>query len=221
MSAEPKTRRQLREALRNARAETRALRGAIHDAGISYESSWSVSFGTYRDIDVTLKGITTKETLNAAVEAARAETRRYTLQTVIDALELRDYRRSTDPLSSLLDRRPDRTEPDPDRFWSDLQTALEVRAEKKTADARAATEAKVAGIARHPNGSGFFVLGDMAGFDPAFPRVADLLKREDASWLNLISDPGAGGSSYSAATTLPKPAAAAKKSAKKKAEGKK
>jgi hypothetical protein len=153
-------------------------------------------------------------------EATRKE-RQYTLQTVIDALELRQYgakRDRSDGLSfyTILSESIN----GPERLWSDLQTALEVRAEKKAAEERRATEAKVAGIARRPDGSAFFISGDTIGFDPAFPRVADLLKREDAFWLNLTSDPGAAGSSYDSSSTLPKPAAA-KKSAKKKPEGKK
>lgn len=63
--------------------------------------------------------------------------RRGVLTTVINALGIKGYARNT----SL----------DTDRFWADLQTAIEVREEKRVADERSATEEKVSRLSRGEN----------------------------------------------------------------------
>lgn len=156
-----------------------------------------------------------------AIDATRAST----LQAVLTALTIKGYERHGYPRIN-----PETFETeqvtlghDTQRFWADIQTALEVREEKRAADERAATEKKVARLAPAQQLSLFFpsdglqaaavkasdILagGVTLGFDPAFPRVSDLL-----------GDPAPGGS-YGAATAVPKPTTP-KKPAKKKSSTK-
>lgn len=98
----------------------------------------------------------TKADHEAGMDAARTET----LRTVLEALQISGYTRR-DSLREEIRRlsaahnngeavsvRDRDTGPsfDTDAFWADLQTALDVRAERKTTDERAATEKKVAGL---------------------------------------------------------------------------
>lgn len=93
-------------------------------------------------------------------EAGTAAARTETLRTVLEALQISGYTRR-DILREEIRRlsaahnngeavsvRDRDTGPsyDTDSFWADLQTALDVRAERKAADERAATEKKVAGL---------------------------------------------------------------------------
>lgn len=178
--------------------------------------------GVHDSIDWLRPGdplVATQETLDAAVAEARRGTLTETLRTVIDALELTQYgarRAHSDGRSfyTILSESID----GPERLWADLQTALQVRAEKKATAERAETEAKVSGIARRPNGSAFVISDDTIGFDLAAPRVSDLLgdlRLPGNWWLNPSP-----GSSYGAESTLPKPESK-KKPAKKKSEAKK
>lgn len=93
----------------------------------------------------------------AAAEQAEAETRRETLETVIQALELREYGYHGAGEYCYggytgVDKRPGH-----ERLWDDLQTALKVRAERKTQDEADATEKKVAGLTKKAEASRYFV----------------------------------------------------------------
>lgn len=99
--------------------------------------------------------------------------RRETLATVIDALELKEYRQrySTDAhAASLLAGVWREIEAAPlDRFWNDLQTTLRVRAEKAQREADEKTAEKVAGLTK-----------------PEAPKATG----------GLISNPTPGGTSF-------------------------
>lgn len=224
----PRTRRQLREELTTTRAELQRTKAALQR-----QNNYTAALGTSIDRAVALlenDGYTVGEEYSRRIEGdvytftppanpklytqadfderhevTVHQTSRETLKAVIEALELKGYHRPTDPFSSILDERPDRTEPDPERFWTDLRTALEVRAEKKRAEERTATEKKVADLLRRDSFSFSFV---PVIDNPSEPTIADLL-----------GDPGPRASSYGMPSTIPTPAPT--KPAKKKPKEKK
>jgi hypothetical protein len=97
----------------------------------------------------------------SAREEAASASRRETLGAVIEALEIKGYPTTSGIYDSLISAQSDidkmlalHTEREGvinahvDRFWDDIQTALQVRAEKKRADEREATEYKIASLVR-------------------------------------------------------------------------
>lgn len=127
------------------------------------------------------------EAAEKAARDAEAKTRAETLEAVIDALELRDYGYRADgdyyfPGLSLVDERPGH-----ERLWADIQTALQVRAERKAADERAATEEKVAALVKRHNG------GLIDGL-----TLRDLLSQDSHAWVHhpYVSPFAAGASSH-------------------------
>ena len=80
--------------------------------------------------------------------ASTAQVRRDTLAAVIRALGIEGYGEGRGDSSNI------------DRFWADIQTALEVRAERERQAERDATEARVRGLAAA-------VLEDLADLAPA------------------------------------------------------
>lgn len=77
---------------------------------------------------------------------SEAEIRRDTLEKVIEALELNEYRDGTFTIfGNLFTNGPERGS---DRFWDDITTALRVRAEDAEAEADEAAEARIAAITR-------------------------------------------------------------------------
>lgn len=152
--------------------------------------------------------------LRTAADLAREEARRSTLAAVIKALQITGY----GVLTTAILNRPETqvTHHATDHFWADIQTALEVREEKRAADERAATEKKVAGLAPGQQLS-FFTWRD--DFDITSPRMSDLAFARDLHGrVTLGFDPAAGGS-YGSAPRVDE--TAPKKPAKKKSGGKK
>ena len=101
------------------------------------------------------------EALAKAIDDARADERRITLATVIDALELTSYRRvklghahasAHGILGPIYKDGPfvSSNPIDTDGFWADLQTTLELRDERTTTAAREAAEARVSGLTAPP-----------------------------------------------------------------------
>ncbi|WP_288120811.1 hypothetical protein [Microbacterium sp. 69-7] len=130
--------------------------------------------------------------------AATAErTRQETLETVLKALDLPGYR-ANGGMFHPFDASKTRINYPTDRFWADLTTTLEVRAERKAADERAATEAKIADLGKQagikPEEStdfGKYVAHLLS--DPNGPSVVSLLLDESISKsygeAQLLGDP--------------------------------
>lgn len=162
----PRTRRQLREALKQAehaldeqRVQTRYAERKLRQVGAVEGNCLTVSYGYGQRIERRTWDISsiqrdpnkiyTQADFDERHEATAIETRRETLAAVIDALELREYRDETPGVHEQLyaiATNAATPAPGADRFWSDIQTALEVRAEQKRAEERKATEAKIAGF---------------------------------------------------------------------------
>lgn len=169
--SEPRTRRQLREALEAAGHERRkaaaeasaALREANQKASTAHRRANRavraldrLGFEEQSDADIrdvlgvldidnvwipkadtpkTIPVETHEKIVDATIGEVQAGTRRETLAAVIDALQIKsDYGRAATP----------------DALWADIQVALEVRAERKNAEQRDATEAKVSKIGKAP-----------------------------------------------------------------------
>lgn len=169
--SEPRTRRQLREALEAAGHEQRkaaaeasaALREANQKASTAHRRANRavraldrLGFEEQSDADIrdvlgvldidnvwipkadtpkTIPVETHEKIVDATIGEVQAGTRRETLGAVIDALQIKsDHGRAATP----------------DALWADIQVALEVRAERKNAEQRAATEAKVSRLQNRP-----------------------------------------------------------------------
>lgn len=91
--------------------------------------------------------------VDATVRDAVNGARRGVLTTVIKALGVKGYERhgypSVNPTAFGITENI--VGQDVDRFWADLQTAIEVREEKRVADERSATEEKVSRLSRGEN----------------------------------------------------------------------
>lgn len=179
----PRTRRQLREALSSATAQlrvaehradgaekaldrhgfkqTQRARVGIEVGWLAPEDSWT------RKPDAPL--LFTADEHEKIVERRVAEAvngaRRGTLAAVVRALNISGYRGN---LINIQDDSKNRI--DTDRFWADIQTALEVREEKRAAEERTATEKKVADLLRRDSAN-FFIVPNI---DTTAPRVRDL-----------------------------------------------
>lgn len=149
----PRTRRQLREALLEVDIARRLAESALYRIGYvkKYTYTRTTPSGSIMEVADSrgewrapspANGIT-QETLNATVLEAEANTRRDTLQTVINALQLKQY---LSPIPRFHSRFTDGYDDAIDAFWADLHVALTVRSERKAAERRDATEAKVAGL---------------------------------------------------------------------------
>ena len=173
------TKRQLRKALAEAeeRARSNRLQGEVWEKRL-YElrekvraDGWEPVHTSGGYLSIPLAGALTAPDR----EAEKAEVRREVLEKVIDALELSEYRKKPS-LEALFAAAG--TKPGVDRFWADINTALEVRAEKKRADERQATEEKVAGLAAQaaqaaqaPKAGGLS-LSDITAINNAIPSAA-------------------------------------------------
>lgn len=136
MSAQtPRTRKQLREALHEAKGEARALRGAIWDADLGLIQSRRSSTGAH---EARIAGAYTQKDLDEHREAAATEARREALAKVIDALELEGYAAHSDYTATL----------GADRLWRDINTALEHREAEKHAETVRKTAERVAGLTK-------------------------------------------------------------------------
>lgn len=166
MTNTPRTRRQLREALgfekqMNARLEARAaeLRTLLDKIEPKLEADgWKA---TRQPGIVVVSMSSDKTTYPPAVDwnapdrvaaeqrvvaQAVKDVRRETLATVIEALEIRGY--DAGLTGTIGGSKPLKRHHDTERFWADIQTAIGVREEKRVADERTATEARVAGLGR-------------------------------------------------------------------------
>lgn len=213
---------------RRLRADYAAAQTKLHELGyeISIEQNLAAQQGLIRPAEKwqPKQGIASHLTpgehesiLDQRVAAVTDATRRSTLSAVINALELTDYRRSTSAFSSLLDPRPDRTESDPDRFWADIQTALEVREEKRVTAERERTEEKVAGLRQQaPVTLGFdLALGGLVpGYAVREFRPGDSLLRPSVTFADIVGGSPAKSREHAGKT----PAPDMKKPAKKKSE---
>ena len=123
----PRTRRELRIELQSARNEAAALTEAIRAAGIKCFTDLR-AYGdgpTYYLSKIT--NAVTEQEQDRQTDQAVSSARREVLTAVRDALELKGYTNV-------------------DTLWDDIQTALQVRAERADADRRARIEEKVAGF---------------------------------------------------------------------------
>ena len=136
----PRTRRELRIELQSARNEAAALTEAIRAAGIKcFTEIRAYSDGpTYYCSKIT--NVTTVQEQGRQTDQAVSSARREVLTAVRDALELKGYTNV-------------------DTLWDDIQTALQVRAERADTDRRAKIEEKVAGFRKAQTGLGL----DLAG----------------------------------------------------------
>ncbi|MBT2484780.1 MULTISPECIES: hypothetical protein [unclassified Microbacterium] len=143
----------------------------------------------------------------AELRTAADLARRNTIAALLNALEIKGYERHGYPkVTKRGDIEQVTLGHDTDRFWADIQTALEVRAEKKAADEREATEKKVAGLAPAQQLSFYY---PRIGFDPAAGGAAVFASIFDDGRIRIDDIKG----------TTPEPVP--KKPAKKKSEGKK
>lgn len=160
MTNEPRTRRQLREALQQATVRNANLKDAQTEYIRDLQAdSFSLGRATselkklgYRVVDEHKEYLQREVQRFEAPEElpAAAEARRETLQAVIDALQLTGYAQFALANEKALGGGAVKTRHDTERFWADIQVALEVRAERKRAEERKATEAKIAGLANRP-----------------------------------------------------------------------
>lgn len=167
----PRTRRQLREALQRKRDELSALQHALRIAGVETRTEKTTYLGGYTECDTRVVDSGpkryTQEDVDAIKEKCVAEARRETLQTVIEALQLREYGYRESGLRIV--------NKGPDEFFADLQAALKVREDRKHAETQAAIEKKVAGLTKKPFENTFsFTFVPTDGFDPFAPKVSDL-----------------------------------------------
>lgn len=131
----------LEAAYRAERDWNKDLRERIQEVHERYARDWHEMEMRHREEIANLKAGFVEETRQS--NAATAErTRQETLETVLKALDLPGYR-ADGGFSVRIGIKP---EYPTDRFWADINTALEVRAERKAADERAATEAKIADL---------------------------------------------------------------------------
>jgi hypothetical protein len=130
-------------------------------------------------------------------------TRRETLEKVIEALELKEYGYHK-PGSYYFGGGYTGVSPREghERLWDDINTALDLRAERKSAETRAAAETRVKRLTKDA-----YAPGDRIAF--IFPN--------DGAAPTVGVDLATGGS-FAAATTLDKPKPAKKKAAKAKKE---
>lgn len=89
-----------------------------------------------------------RDTVASAKSLAETTARREALETVLEALEIRGYGKFFEFAIGAKGGRKEHY--DTERFWDDLNTALEVRRERKAAEARDETEARVRSIV-HPD----------------------------------------------------------------------
>ena len=123
----PRTRRELRIELQSARNEAAALTEAIRAAGIKcFTEIRAYSDGPTHYCSKITNAVTAQEQ-DRQTDQAVSSARRETLTAVRDALELKGYTNV-------------------DTLWDDIQTALQVRAERADTHRRAKIEEKVAGL---------------------------------------------------------------------------
>ena len=136
----PRTRRELRIELQSARNEAAALTEAIRAAGIKcFTEIRAYSDGPTHYCSKITNAVTAQEQ-DRQTDQAVSSARRETLTAVRDALELKGYTNV-------------------DTLWDDIQTALQVRAERADTHRRAKIEEKVAGLRKTQTGLGL----DLAG----------------------------------------------------------
>ena len=105
-----------------------------------------------RQLDAANSRLYTAQILASASQGAHQATRRETLRTVIKALKLTQYgyRESGAYHLGGFIGLPD-TDP-ADRFWEDINTALDVREERKRQETREKTEQRIAALAKEGKG---------------------------------------------------------------------
>lgn len=181
----PRTRRQLHEALKAEKYRADQLE---HSYNTATRVSRAESITRSRaEIELRKLGFQVVNEYNERLECqtqhfkapdelpAVTQARRETLEKVIDALGIKGY--ANGGTFHLCDSSKSRTSYDTVRLWSDIETALEVRAERKLADQRQATAEKVAGLTKpkpFENAFSFTFVPTSDDFDPAAPKVNDL-----------------------------------------------
>lgn len=204
----PRTRRQLREKLDEYRDDNMALELRVSEHEVRLQGKNHRIEQAEHDLRIATRaleksgfqgtpGVTTigrygnllstdwyqpNEAAEKAAREAEAKTRAETLEAVIRALQIPGYRGN---LIDVYDDSQNRI--DTEKFWADIQTALEVRAERKAADERAKTEEKVAGLAVPKVAVGGLIDG---------AALRDLI-RDSRSWMHHpYATRRAAGSSY-------------------------
>lgn len=146
----------------------RVLYGLGYEPVPSAYQAWRRSEGQIQD-DREARKASQAESAERA-NKARTEATQQALALVIQALELKQYRGHGGDLFDT----------GVQRFEADLQTTLRVRAERKRAEADAATEAKVAGLTKpapKPDVSTFATGGFLNSTFVTTDKVADLADR--------------------------------------------
>lgn len=135
----------LEAAYRAERDWNKDLRERIQEVHERYARDWHEMEMRHREEIANLKAGFVEEPRQS--NAATAErTRQEVLETVLKALELPGYRSNGGTFLDRFDPSKFKVNYPTDRFWADINTAIEVRAECKAADERAATEAKIADL---------------------------------------------------------------------------
>ena len=137
----PRTRRELRIELQSARNEAAALTEAIRAAGIKCFTEIRAYSDGPTCYCSKITNVTTVQEQGRQTDQAVSSARREVLADVRDALELKGYTNV-------------------DTLWDDIQTALQVRAERADTDRRAKIEEKVAGLRKTQTWFG----DDLAGY---------------------------------------------------------
>lgn len=139
MTNAPRTRRQLREAL-----EQEKKRREVAEKGSSegWKEASRLEYAIERaNLKVSDGGPHSQIIgLGAFIDKAATDARTATLQTVVDALQLREYGYADSGLRI--------ARKGPDDLWNDLKAALKVREDRKHAETQAAIEKKVAGLTK-------------------------------------------------------------------------
>lgn len=188
----PRTRRQLREALERAEKQYALLERDFErskeygenlstslDSAIDhlYADGYSVihaGLGRAEACAPPQRRIYTQADFDERQSVTVAQTRRETLEKVIDALEIKGYKTISYNLALISDGNiEDLMKPGPDRFWDDINTALEVREADKHAETQRKIAEKVAGLAKRDSGFSLRFI-PATGFDPENPKMSDL-----------------------------------------------
>ena len=119
--------------------------------------------GYYATGGVYVQTDAARKAQGATVEAAHIAGRNQALTTVIDALGLKEY---ASPIPAFREGKAAGYTDPIDAFWADLNTALEVRAERALAAARAAAEVKVTRLTKDA-----YAPGDRVILIPTTPPV--------------------------------------------------
>lgn len=197
MTNAPRTKKQLREALEHAQVRLKFLGETLQEkqADLNTQAATlkalgakptkrtiggfhsSQSFTTWDVSEIAASQRQLEKAVSKATEAAEAGTRRETLEKVIKALELSEYGYHKPGAYYYGFRTDGDQRPGHERLWADLTDALEVRAEKKAAEERQATEKKVAGLTKSSFVDGGFV-----------PTYAVALSDSDRELIRTIQD---------------------------------